>query len=382
MESYFKNVKRHLCRIISKSDRYRVDEFFMKHLEFLSGELKGAIGNLKEGKTKKATEKRERKKTLPKNVKEEKNIEHAVESIFTENPSLIENWRGLATKREKRKNISEKETPKVILLKNGFRAKFTGGKNLIVKNTCAFDSVSQAIAVAVVDGFCIGRIVNTSNEVYCKFIKMLISNASIQNIYQSRTEILKQFFNTENTSDDRIIISCECNVTHIFEKILIDVIYSADRIESCTNAECPVNNVKRKCAFLPLDLNIKSLSLSANSRINPENNMSICRHTGCSGIKTYEYDLKDLITFELNSEEEIYLNDIETMITLKNIEYNLASVIEFIPCESASIDRIGHYKAHCLRGTSFQCYDDMSNRVTKSRKKMLVHCIIYGRKYT
>ncbi|CAG9790273.1 unnamed protein product [Diatraea saccharalis] len=112
VESYFKNVKRHLCRIISKSDRYRVDEFFMKHLEFLSGELKGAISNLKEGKTKKATEKRERKKALPKTVKEEKNIEHAVESIFTENPSLIENWRGLATKREKRKTISEKETPK------------------------------------------------------------------------------------------------------------------------------------------------------------------------------------------------------------------------------------------------------------------------------
>lgn len=46
VESYFKNLKRLLFKIDTKSHRLRVDAFIMKHLEYLTGELKIAHSNI------------------------------------------------------------------------------------------------------------------------------------------------------------------------------------------------------------------------------------------------------------------------------------------------------------------------------------------------
>lgn len=50
IESYFKNIKTLLCDLKTKSHRLRIDEFIMKHFEYISGEIKLALSDLHLGK--------------------------------------------------------------------------------------------------------------------------------------------------------------------------------------------------------------------------------------------------------------------------------------------------------------------------------------------
>lgn len=373
VEVYFKMVKRYLCQINTKSERYRIDEFIVKHSESISGQLKTASSKLNE------------KKKIPKEKKSIKNDDTKMntqltkginnESIFSDTPSMLENWRGLAIgKKEKKKREKIK---RVTLLRNGSLTT-CAGKNTIVLNTCAFDAVAQAIAVGVADNYALNSIINTNeNDEYFKLIKMMILDNDTLNVYKLREEILKKHFETKFIGD-KTYVSCECNVAYIFENILWDKIYSADITELCTNFNCPINNVRRKCAFLPLDLNKDTLSEAANTMLNSDSNMSICRHSDCDGIKTINYNLKNIAVFEPNPEVQICINDLPQNISLKGTVYHLLSVIEFVP--SATPTDVGHYKSHCRRGSKWQCYDDMSSKITVSYKKMTAHCLIYAKK--
>jgi hypothetical protein len=106
VEVYFKMVKRYLCQINTKSERYRIDEFIVKHSESISGQLKTVSCKLNEGDKKKKMPKEKKKVNIvndtKKNTKFTKGINN--ESIFSDTPSMLENWRGLAIdKKEKKK---------------------------------------------------------------------------------------------------------------------------------------------------------------------------------------------------------------------------------------------------------------------------------------
>lgn len=71
--------------------------------------------------------------------------------------------------------------------------------------------------------------------------------------------------------------------------------------------DCPTNNVKRKCAFLPLDFNKEKLYDSAKSTLETDNNIVTCRELGCDGIKTIDYKLKDnIIVLEQRYDKKNY----------------------------------------------------------------------------
>lgn len=55
----------------------------------------------------------------------------------------------------------------------GSRTK-TGIKGVILTNTCAFDAVSQIIAVGCVDGFNFNTSIPNSDNMYCQFIKAMV----------------------------------------------------------------------------------------------------------------------------------------------------------------------------------------------------------------
>lgn len=61
-------------------------------------------------------------------------------------------------------------------------------------------------------------------------------------LYKSRARILEQYFR-KSCINVNTTISCECNVSYIIDNILIDAIYSAIVEESCTNADCVINNI-------------------------------------------------------------------------------------------------------------------------------------------
>lgn len=82
-------------------------------------------------------------------------------------------------------------------------------------------------------------------------------------------------------------------------------------------------------------------------------------------FKSFTIVLRDLIAFEFNSNEFILLDDPPTRLLLQDSAFHLLSIIEFIP-PSPGI-QIGHYKAHCRRNSQWNCYDDQSTRITKSK---------------
>lgn len=73
-------------------------------------------------------------------------LEFTDDSVFSDHPSLVENWRGLGILSCKRKKQTS-ESKKKVLLSNGARFK-TGKEIVTTTNTCALDSVCQALATA------------------------------------------------------------------------------------------------------------------------------------------------------------------------------------------------------------------------------------------
>lgn len=152
------------------------------------------------------------------------------ESIFLEFPSLLENWKGLGKNKRKTKKPRSMQVRKIPLLLNGSRSR-SGVENVLLTNTCAFDAVSQTIAAGCIDGFDLNTSVLNSDDMFCQFITASIDKKNIkQDLYKLRVEMLERFFEKKQLYN-LTTIHCECSVTYIFERILIDVIHSADVLE-------------------------------------------------------------------------------------------------------------------------------------------------------
>lgn len=122
---------------------------------------------------------------------------------------------------------------------------------------------------------------------------------------------------------------------------------------------------------------VTNIQEAANTLLN-STDMTPCRRSACKGIKSFELILRNLVSFEI-SEECISVYETPTKLVLKYNEYELISIIEFIP---PTVGTTGHYKAHCRRGNIWQCYDDVSTKIMRStNKKVIPHCIIYVRIY-
>lgn len=323
-----------------------------------------------------------KRKNKPKKIKSQiVKKEFKDESVFSENPSLVENWKGLG----KRSTSSKRRIGlnSIPLLFNGTRTR-TGIKDVLVSNTCAFDAVSQIIAVGCVDGFNLSTSILNSDNMYCQFVKaMIVKNSKKQYLYKRQAEILGKFFDNKVSNNNITHINCECSVTYIFDKILIDsdIMYSAERIESC-----PLKKVSRKIAFIPIDTNvcenISLLNKSAQDSLSDDVNIVECRRNNCKGIRTFSYILHNTVSFVLSQSERICLDDVPRSITLNDNTHSLLGIIEFLPSgpKTDKITCIGHYRSHCFRGKRWECYDDLRNHVTKSYKCMIAECIIYGLK--
>lgn len=383
VESYFKTIKRLLLNLSTKSHRLRTDEFIMKHLEFLKGEIKVAprksiLSNLtvqsntgtdlqkKEIKRDPITSTRKRKLQS-----QEPKEEFTDDSIFAEDPTFIENWKGKGNVTKKRKTLKP-----VIFLSNGGWLQIDK-KICILRNTCAIDSLCQALAIAYIDGYRISHTIHASENLFCKLVR-LMSGRDTEEVYKIRFEMAQAYF-SKIEQECSVEVRCECNVNNIFERILIDCIYSADEREHCTESDCAINRVQRKIPVLHVDINsaVKDLQESANALINAQE-LTECRRSKCKGVKSFSVSLRDLIAFEFHSNEFISIDDPPTSLLLEGSEFHLLAIIEFVPpvCETL----IGHYKAHCRRNSQWKCYDDESKKITKSKKKLIPRCIIYAKK--
>lgn len=263
------------------------------------------------------------------------------DTIFSDHPSLVENWRGLGMLRHKRKKNTSEPRKKVFLLSNGGRFK-TDKEIISATNTCALDSVCQALAIAYTDGSSINPIIQGSDHMLCQLIRTMRDKNSGEEAYKIRSSIAKTYFKNVQVGDVTEV-DCECNVLYIYDKILIDCcLYSADEKMSCTNFDCPINTVTRKVSVLRLhDKRVADIQEAASSLID-NMDMTRCRRLSCDGIMSFDLKLKNLISFEV-LDELMFVHEAPPKLVLQNHEYELLSVIEFVP---PAIGTIGHYKAH------------------------------------
>lgn len=368
IESYFKNIKTLLLN--NRKGLLKVDDFIKRHIDYLSGELKTAKCIYSSAETESPNPKNEAIKPV---IKEE----FTQESIFANEPIPIENWRNKAYNNVplslRDKTEPKKRSHKVDLLPNGSISN-SGVDNIVVKNTCAFDSIAQAFVVACLNSQLFFDLIRSEKCDFFKLICHMVQKDYNVNILKLRTNIVSQHYPSIKNGN-LTLIDCICNVTYILEKILFGEIYS-----TCTTKTCDAcdHSFQRYSAILSLnvvilaDKGLLALEESASSMIKEE--ISPCNNNLCNGNTTLRCKTSDYaIFFELD--ENLVIKDIPTEINLQNKSFTLTNVIEYIPGGN------GHYRAHCKLNEKWEQFDDMTKKVTRSTttKTITCHLLMYIR---
>lgn len=399
IESYFKTLKNLLFK--TKLQKFRIDEFIKIHCQYLDGEIALAksdlISDLQNKEPKRSRKKKysfkksqsqvetseKQVKTSQTQVKKRKIIKSVrvrkinrsfdAESIFSDQPSFIENWRGEA-------ETDSLTKIKIKFVKNGNLCDAVSvGENSIkidLRNTCSFDSVIYLLSIAFIQSRRYQETLNTYPEdLIPQYIKLISDSASTDSdIHKMRTEIGLLYFDTTVNS------SCEfaCNVSYIFEHVALKYCFSAIFTKKCTNDSCHFIPVSRKIAFLPLNLNIISVfglqSLEDATLIADQK--TDC--TFCNKQTVCKYTLSNTISYELNGCEKFRVREIPEFIMFSQKSYKLIGAVEFIPpiIETGT----GHYKCHYLTPKDeIFCYDDYDSKIRISTDQpIFIHSITYS----
>jgi len=91
-----------------------------------------------------------------------------------------------------------------------------------VTNTCAFDTIAVAIAVAFNDNNSYKQYINDSENLFLQFSKDLAIQGPNKIIYKRRVDLLLMHFNKSEIYPKVQTINCECNVTKIIQSYLKD----------------------------------------------------------------------------------------------------------------------------------------------------------------
>lgn len=368
VESYFKTLKHLLFE--TRTHKYNIDEFLNIHYNFLQGETKVSLKSLNDIPHNISSKSRKRKLKRVKSISIKKRIKNAAvtftsDSIFAEEPSYTENWKGEGYETHKITSTS------ILFLKNG---------NVIeskqnVLNTCAFDSVFFMLAHGYQTNNYIREVFNScENSLIRDFINILAQNQNEKEAYKLRENIVSLYYQKKNN-----YYECNCNMAFVFEHILFDFLFSAERSKKCITPFCNEKNVTRFIVFLSLNFDIINMFgiRSLEDAIVIDNlELKHCLECNNKSIK-YEYKLNNIILFDLNGTQNIILNEIPRYIKITERKtFKLIGALEYVlPC----VGNIGHYKCHCLIDDQWLCYDDNRNKTHESSvQPITLHNLTYG----
>lgn len=119
------------------------------------------------------------------------------ESVFRKSPILQENWRGKAENKNSlplRDAVQPKKRyDQIDFLPNG-NISSSGTKGVVLRNTCAFDALTQGIVVACTEKSNISMFVNSHLSKFSLIVGALIHKDYNFDICKERTEFLRPFF--------------------------------------------------------------------------------------------------------------------------------------------------------------------------------------------
>lgn len=390
VESYMKDVKKLFFK--TNSNKYRVDEFIIKHEPLITGSIRLAKSDLidvQEGTENIVDEKNEISDHNTPQINTLVNDESFYEnSIFRSEPNYIEDWRGLVSKQKKNKKRINRRT-KLHILQNG-SVSTSGTYRFTFINTCAFDSVVQSFSIAYLDRPNIRKYINDKKNDLSQLTRSLITYDNLKkitkkarkpkDIYTTRSKVLAKIYDTVE-SDFSSCKNCECNVTFIIDNIQSYGFYSANRYLNCTNQNCEINKGSgTKCSWIPINVNILTTQGigALNEALLVNDTERKCKYQLCNGKNAYKYEVLDFVFIEINTSIEIEIDEIPKEIIINGDTFKILSVIDFTNGESG---RMGHYKSKCYRllKRTWNCYDDLSKKVCSNSQYTVPHCIIYTR---
>lgn len=362
-EDYFKTIKHLLLK--TKVRKYRIDEFLNIHINHLNGELNIAASELQNNE---APPLQERKIKIKKNRQKRTHQKRLFpqDSIFSDMPSFVENWKGQA------------EEPVTVPIYK--MLKFIKNGNIVtgstLTNTCGFDAVTYLIAYGYIafNNFKL-EIDQTenNNNMLCNYIQFIGNkNISEAAVYELRNTICKKYYKL--SSKNTIDINCECNVANLFEQMILELFYSALFTKICTEEKCAFQ-LQRTVPFLPINMNvIKTFGISAlEDSICIDVISKDCEHD-CPGTVLSSYNVKNIISFDLNGTDQIILNDIPLSIKVRTNIYVIVGAIEYVVLG----ENLGHYKCHLFNQDLWMCYDDLQSSVKKSNLDLIfLHSLTY-----
>lgn len=139
----------------------------------------------------------------------------------------------------------------VPLIKNGNivnrkKPSKINNNSIILANTCPYDSIFQALALAYCDSKRYGEFLD-DNQIFItiySLIKTLVTSEFSKDFINKRIEILKNICQSEKLINETIMIRCERNLATSYEKIFKGL-ESIIEIYKCTHCEHEWQNKKK-----------------------------------------------------------------------------------------------------------------------------------------
>jgi hypothetical protein len=384
VESFFKTIKHLIFK--TKTQKYRIDEFIQIFAQYIEGDLKSSKVDLENGVTNKVVKKtgvnrRKRKHSQKKQIIKKAKLVKVLneDSVFSDKPSLVENWRGEGTDDD----TATKILKQIKHMQNGNLCSTVEVNNRQTKiiNTCGLDSTFFLLCFGYIQNQYIHDLINMfSSELISMYIKCLAGTTISYDPYKIRADLaLKHYFKESllKLNNDVVIVDCQSNVASFHETVLLNHFYSALFSKRCVNEFCTSISIERQFAFLPLNLDMLSVFgiESLEDAICFDESSKLCLH--CGSNVSVNYELHVIITVDLNGTGEHCLLNIPYTIRIKSKVYELIGAIEFVPPPFS--DSIGHYKCHVLINSNFQCYDDNKRKIEPSLLiPITLHLLIYA----
>jgi len=348
----------------------------------------------------------------------EKNTTFVVSQSGSENAlNNKENWRGKgktdANKKRKKKIDNEKHRKKlnyldacadwdflpngptvgIPLISNGNLCEpvHCDGVKIIVKDTCAFDSLLQVIMSAIATYPSYKEAIRTID---CKIIKLaerLLTDGKVTaTVRVERARILRNvpIFQKSQYTRQLETVNANCNAAHLAEYILHP---SYTRSLYCNTCK---TRSERNFTFLNINIDVifqKGPSYMQDAINSAINTNYICKN--CKNPQDYDliYGPHVLIDMSILTDlnyiqvsklplDHMELNAISKRVEIQGNFYNLIGAIRYIGHTGTN----GHYTGIVYTGLKWYEYDDLSRKRTplstfKSTFKIIPHVLIYVR---
>uniref|UniRef100_A0A2S2QSI1 NOF-FB transposable element protein n=1 Tax=Sipha flava TaxID=143950 RepID=A0A2S2QSI1_9HEMI len=394
VESYFNDLKNRSFH--NEKLPIRTDKFIYKHLKEIEGMLKLSKHDeqykqnkdlLKEPNQKfekdsaridtdfiKNTQRNIEETMEPKILNNKDNEDNIIYLEFKEPARVIENWRRLGCKKKLRSSYYAAPNPEIMhsiqqkkieiaLIKNGSivnRTKPTKSHNdlFILKNTCPYDSILQAIACAYCDSKDYSTCIENNSEsinIY-NITKTLVTEGFSKMFILQRVDLLKNICKSERLIDNTILLRCEGNISASFEKICYGL---ESATESYTCSDCNFVWYYKKKIFSLLLENFDYLE-------------TIVKNSFHEILKCRMCDTENCVTVEIC--DQLWIDcDIMKVCPLDlpiKLSFNKTLTLRAVIVYSGSTNTkaIGHYSCICRRNDgAWEIYNDTQNKVTIAR---------------